>query len=163
MPGQCREWLQGIGELAAIMSAVLSVTQPALYALNRECLLRLSERPELRDHLSAWGFAFNAVTVVSNRLSPNHRDRKSGRPEYCDVLMSLGGDAETVLDLVTLGIRCRYSSGSAAVFSGNVILHGVSESVNDRVCIAGYTCPAVHCSVGVGATTWVTLDELIDK
>jgi hypothetical protein len=144
------------------MSAVLSVTQPALYALNRESLLRLSNSPELKDHVAVWGFAFNAITIISNRLSPNHRDRKSGRPEYSDVLVSLGGDAETVLDLVTLGIRCRYSSGSAAVFSGNVILHGASESLSDRVCIAGYTRPAVHCSVGVGATTWATLDELLD-
>jgi hypothetical protein len=146
------------------MSAVLSVTQPELYALNRESLLRLSERgPELKEHVAAWGFAFNAVTVISNRSSPNHRDQKSGRPEYSDVLLSLGGDSETVLELVTLGIRCRYSSGSVAVFSGNVILHAVSESVNDRVCIAGYTRPAVHCSVGLGATSWAKLDELIDK
>lgn len=144
------------------MSAVLSVTQPALYALNRECLLQLSERPELKDHLAVWGFVFNAVSVVSNRSSPTHRDQKSGHPEYSDILVSLGGDAKTVLDLVSLGIRCKYSSGSAAVFSGNVILHGVSDSVNDRVCIAGYTRPAVHCSVGLGAANWVTLAELVD-
>jgi len=145
------------------MSAVLSVTQPELYALNCECLLRLSKLPDLRDYVAAWGFAFNAVSVISNRCSPNHRDRKSGCPEYSDVLLSLGSDPGTVLELSSLSIQCRYSLGSVAVFSGNAILHGASTSDNERVCIAGYSRPAIHVNVGVGATGWATLNDLLDK
>ncbi|KAI0280656.1 hypothetical protein BC826DRAFT_880752, partial [Russula brevipes] len=59
-----------------------------------------------------------------------------------------------VLELYSLGIRCRYPPGSMAIFSSNVILHGVSESMRERVCIAGYTRPALHCSAGVGAADW---------
>jgi hypothetical protein len=149
--------------MAAIMSAVLSVVQPDLYKLNRESLLRLSRREGLQELIAPWAFAFNAVSVISNRSSPAHRDRKSGSKEYSDVLVSLGGDTGTVLELYSLGIRCWYPPGSMAIFSRNSILHGVSESVEERICIAGYTRPPVHRSVGLGATDWVTLRTLIGE
>ena len=162
-PESCRRWVKDSGKIAAIMSAVLSVVQPDLYALNRECLLRLSEREDLRDFIAPWGFTFNAVSVISNRSSPAHRDGRSGGAQYSDVLVSLGGDTGTVLELYSLGIRCRYPSGSMAIFSGHTILHGVSDSVTERVCIAGYSRPAVLRSTKLGAPKWVTLIELIDQ
>jgi hypothetical protein len=54
------------------MSAILSVTQPALYELNHECLLQLSQESDLREYVAAWGFAFNAVSVISNQSTPPH-------------------------------------------------------------------------------------------
>ncbi|KAI0281322.1 hypothetical protein BC826DRAFT_1111483 [Russula brevipes] len=105
-PESCQCWVKDSGRIAAIMSAVLSVVQPDLYALNRECLLRLSEREDLREFIALWGFTFNAVSVISNRSSPAHRDGRSGGAQYSDVLVSLGGDAGTVLELYSLGIRC---------------------------------------------------------
>lgn len=164
IPGTCQCWVQDIRELAVIMSAVLSVVQPDLYKLNRESLLRLSQRDEdLYKFITPWAFAFNAVSVISNRSSPAHRDRKSGSKENSDVLVSLGGDSGTVLELYSLGIRCRYPPGSMAIFSGNSILHGVSESVEERICIAGYTRPPVHRSVQLGAADWVTLKALMEE
>jgi hypothetical protein len=149
-------------KIAAIMSAVLSVVQPDLYALNRECLLRLSQRDKLlREFVTPWGFTFHAVSVISNRSSPAHRDGRSGGPQYSDVLVSLGGDRGTVLELYSLGIRCRYPSGSMAIFSGHTILHGVSDSVKERVCIAGYSRPAVLRSTSLGTPNWATLNTLI--
>ncbi|KAI0281904.1 hypothetical protein BC826DRAFT_1111104 [Russula brevipes] len=59
-PESCQRWVKDSGRIAAIMSAVLSVVQPDLYALNRECLLRLSEREDLREFIAPWGFTFNA-------------------------------------------------------------------------------------------------------
>jgi hypothetical protein len=150
-------------EIAAIMSAVLSVVQPDLYALNRECLLRLSRRDGLRKFIAPWGFTFNATSVISNRSSPAHRDGRSGGPQYSDVLVTLGGDTGTVLELYSLGIRCRYPSGSMAIFSGHTILHGVSESVTDRVCIAGYSRPALLLSSRLGTPNWATLNKLIKR
>jgi len=164
IPGKCQRWVQGIGEIAAIMSAALSVVQPDLYKLNHESLLRLSKRSDgLREFITPWPFAFNAVSIISNRSSPAHRDRKSGSKEYSDVLVSLGGDSGTVLELYSLGIRCRYPPGSMAIFSGNAILHGVSDSIEERICIAGYTRPPVHCSVDLGTADWVTLRTLIGE
>jgi hypothetical protein len=161
---QCQSWVQGIAEIAAIMSAVLSVVQPDLYKLNRESLLRLAQREDgLRKFIAPWAFAFNAVSIISNRSSPAHRDRKSGSKEDSDVLVSLGGDSGTVLELYSLGIRCRYPPGSMAIFSGNTLLHGVSESVEERICIAGYTRPPVHRRVNLGAADWVTLRTLVGE
>ncbi|KAI0281503.1 hypothetical protein BC826DRAFT_1141459 [Russula brevipes] len=82
IPDNCQRWVRSSQDIAAIMSAVLSVVQPELYRLNRECLVRLSQREGLRTFISAWGFAFNAVSVISNRSSPAHRDRKSGATEF---------------------------------------------------------------------------------
>jgi hypothetical protein len=149
--------------IAAIMSAVLSVVQPDLYALNRECLLRLSQREGLLEFIVPWGFTFNAISVISNRSSPAHRDGRSGGPQYSDVLVSLGGDDGTVLELYSLGIRCRYPSGSMAIFSGHTILHGVSNSVTERVCIAGYSRPALLRSTKLGAPNWATLNTLVNE
>ena len=161
VPESCQRWVKDIGKVAAIMSAVLSVVQPDLYALNRECLLRLSLRPGLRKFIAPWGFTFHAVSVISNRTSPAHRDGRSGGPQYSDVLVSLGGDTGTVLELYSLGIRCRYPSGSMAIFSGHTILHGVSNSVEERVCIAGYSRPALLRSTQLGTPNWATLNQLI--
>ena len=105
IPGTCQRWVQGIGEIAAIMSAVLSVVQPDLYRLNRESLVRLSRRDDgLREFIALWAFAFNAVSIISNQSSPAHRDRRSRSKECLDVLVSLGGDSGTVLELYSLGI-----------------------------------------------------------
>ncbi|KAI0277264.1 hypothetical protein BC826DRAFT_976659 [Russula brevipes] len=71
----------------------------------------LSEREDLREFIAPWGFTFNAVSVISNRSSPAHRDGRSGGAQYSDVLVSLGGDAGTVLELYSLGIRGSVSPG----------------------------------------------------
>jgi hypothetical protein len=163
IPGQCQSWVQGIRDLVAIMSAILSIVQPDLYQLNYESLLRLSTHDGLREFITPWAFAFNAVSVISNQSSPMHRDQKSGAKEYSDVLVSLGGDSGTVLELYSLGIQCRYPPGSMAIFSGNTILHIISESNKEWICIAGYTRLPVHCSMGLGTTDWVTLRLLIGK
>ena len=154
-------WARDQIDLGIIMSSILAIAQPDLYKLGRESLMRLGGRPRVRPYMKDWPFAFNVLSLIANRASPFHRDRRSGKPEYSDVLLSLGGDASTVLELPTVGIRCRYGPGSVAVFSGNLVLHGVSACKGERLCIAGYHRPALHHAVNVGATDWNTVQNII--
>jgi hypothetical protein len=158
---KAQSWVRQMGESAALLSAVLAITQPDLYRLNQECLIRLSKTPELEARIREWGFAFNVVSVVLNRASPNHRDSNSGGSELFDVLCSIGGCSCTMLELPGLGVRCQYDSGSVAVFSGNLHLHSVSASEKERLCIACYVRQPVHAHVNLGTPGPVKFANLL--
>ena len=125
-------------ETGCLMSIALALIHPEQYALTRasiECMTRIRHvGPRARE----WGFGFNVLTVVANRMSVLHRDRLSGGHLFLDCLLSVGGDEGTVLELPGLGIRAQYASGTMALFSGNTHLHGVSKSNAERVCFAAY-------------------------
>jgi hypothetical protein len=156
-------WVRSMAETAALLSAALVIVNPSLYELNRESLIRLSYIPELEARIKEWGFAFNAVSVISNRASPVHRDNKSGGWEYPDVICSVGGGPRTVLEMPGLGVRCLYSPGSVAIFSGNLHLHSVSDSEHERLCIACYTRQPVHAHVNLGTPGFPKVADVLPK
>ena len=127
------------------------LTHPEQYAVTRGSLEKLSRIDHICDRIREWAFGFNVVTVVANRESLTHRDKRSGGFEYFDQLLTVGGDAETVLELPGLGVRFQYTSGSIVMFSGNTHLHGVSYSQRERVCFASYARQSVHKQLGIGS------------
>ncbi|VDB91630.1 unnamed protein product [Peniophora sp. CBMAI 1063] len=131
-------------ETGLLVSTALVLTHPEQYALTRASLERLSTIDHISERLLEWSFSFNVVTVIANRQAPFHRDRSSGGSEWMEVLLTVGGDAETVLELPGIGARFQYRSGTMALFAGYTHLHGVSESCAERVCIASYARPSVQ-------------------
>ena len=158
MKSACTErWLQEMRECAAAISAILAVTHPQLFDAGCETLTHLPKQyPDLADFIEKWPFVFTAVTLISNRESPLHRDTKSSSDLWMDILASIGGDG-AVLELASYGVRARWNSGSVAAFCGCKVLHGVSRTSAERLCIACYMKDAVHERAGVMRPGWPVL------
>ncbi|KZV59639.1 hypothetical protein PENSPDRAFT_694969 [Peniophora sp. CONT] len=142
---QAREWVTSNVFYAALMSAALAITNPEQYALARECLILLAKRSTvLEDALRVWPFGFTSVAAVSNRSAGRHRDRRSGKNKIYDVMGTIGGDRDVLIQFKGLGFTGRYDSGSLVVVPCHTHLHSVSESpVAERVAFAGFMKPTV--------------------
>ena len=159
-----KQWLLDLQEEFAILSAILAVAQPELYAVAREALVRLGRKhPELEQYLKVWSLMFNVISLIGNRESPGHRDQASSRPDWYDLLVSIGGGEDTVMEIASLSIRCKWPSGSVCMFSGRSLLHGVSESDWERLCIACYMRQPVLHAMGVSHPEWPYFDEIVSN
>ncbi|KZV68685.1 hypothetical protein PENSPDRAFT_582110, partial [Peniophora sp. CONT] len=136
-------WLGANLESGILLSIALAIAHPAQYRETRRALGYLAASPEFKEHMENWTFMFNVVTLICNRMTPGHRDRASGGRDFYDLLLTIGGDARTILKLPGLGLRLQYDSGTAAIFSGHQHLHEVSGFVEERACLACYARPAV--------------------
>ena len=141
---EVRNWLEQVAEDAALLSAFLAVIQPQLYIAGIRCLTSLSTDPELSDSIGRWGFVYNSAAVIANRCTPFHRDGQSSRADWLDVICSIGGSYDTMLELHSVGIRCQWPGGSVGLFPGRSEIHGVSQSADERLCIALYMLAKVH-------------------
>ncbi|VDB98979.1 unnamed protein product [Peniophora sp. CBMAI 1063] len=136
-------WLAANIETGLLLSTALAIAHPAQYRETRQALGYLASLPEFNRHMQQWTFAFNAVTLICNRLTPLHRDRASGGAGFYDLLLSIGGGPRTILSLPGLGIRVQYDSGTVAMFSGHQHTHEVWGFEEERACIACYARPPV--------------------
>lgn len=151
-------------ELGGLLSLGIAIPSPEQYALSRECLLRLAaRRPELATVVRVWPFASSAVSVISNRCAPWHRDVASGRggSRFYDGVTTFGGDEGVSMDLKGLGVCCQYSSGTTLTFSGHMHIHGVPDSLKDRICIAIYARRSVHAAMDLAPPRPVMLSSLL--
>jgi hypothetical protein len=141
-------------ETSALLSAILRVIHPALYECGRETIQRLHGHPELHPALEKWPSVFNAITILSNRETPLHRDNYS-RPEWYDILTSVGPYQNAVLDFPGVGLKLAYDSGTVVGFSGKVLRHGVRKCEGERVCLAYYMRDKVHERMGTEVAQWM--------
>ena len=131
-------------ETGLLMSVAIALAHPEQYALTRASLEKLASLRHICQFIDGWAFAFNVLTIVVNREAWLHRDKMSGALALLDMLLNIGGDPGTVLELPGVGVRLQYDSGTAAIFSGHTHIHGVSRSTEERVCFAAYVRPSVH-------------------
>lgn len=141
-------------ESSALFSAILSVIHPGLYHSGRATILRLTEQTDLHPALVLWPSVFNAVTVLSNRSTPFHRDNKS-RAAWYDLLATFGRYRGAVMELPGVGLKLSYGPGSVLGMAGKVIRHGVSDCQGDRVCLAYYMRDKVHERMETEAASWM--------
>ena len=88
--------MENAKESLVLIGAIMSIVQPELYHTGHQALEKLFNEPglvgkhiELLDALEAWWIPFSAMTVVSNRETPLHRDM-GGRVDWSDMLIALG-------------------------------------------------------------------------
>lgn len=148
-------------DCALILSATLAIAHPEQFQLSLRCLENLGNMAQFADLAEQWAFAFTAVSVVSNRWTPEHRDNGSGGYGILDVLLSIGGCLRTVLELPGLGLRFIYDSGTVVLFSGHVHLHTVSPSERERMCIACYARKAIYHKFGLDLPSSTTVNGLL--
>ena len=131
------DWLDAISESNAILSAILAVIHPTLYDAGWQTTERLRKTPEIgpQDILSRWASVFSGVSVISNRISPPHRDGSS-RLHWYDLLVTLGSYRNCKLELPGIKLSLEYGPGTVVGISGSVLEHKVPKFEGDRVCYA---------------------------
>lgn len=110
---------------------------------------------DIAECLLHWGSVFSGLNVIVNRRTPPHRDTGT-LAEWYDLLVTIGGDKDTEMELVNLGVVLGYRSGCLALFSGASILHTVAETVADRICIAYYMKRVILDRFNIKLPSWMT-------
>lgn len=116
--------------------------------------LRVSE-PTM-DIAKQWQSVYTGIAIISNRVTPGHRDRK-GKPEWFDLLMNYAAaDAKPKLLIHDLGLELEYSSGTVVGLCGMIFEHEVkSWGDGDRVCYAHFMRESVRNRLGARDPGWV--------
>ena len=150
------EWLDAISESNAIFSAILAVIHPNLYEAGWKTTKHLRDTPEIGSPhvLSRWASVFSGVSVISNRITPPHRDLSS-RHNWYDILATSGTYQDCHLELPGLGITLEYGPGTVVGLSGKALEHVVPSFVGDRVCYAYFMRDNVHEWARVAGSDWM--------
>lgn len=156
--GGCRLWLDQMRPYNFLINGILGVVHPHLYKAGMDVYREMQTLPEVAEASRHWGSVFTAIGIVSNRQSPLHRDTGT-RAAWYDILTSVGGDAESVMEWPSLGLRLQYRSGTTVVFSGYTLTHSVPLSAEDRFCIAYYMKENVHARFGIEGAGWMKADH----
>jgi hypothetical protein len=153
-------WLVKSKEAFLLVGGILSIIQPELYKLGIQALERLLNNPtvckepaELVKILQLWYSPFSAVSVISNRSTPLHRDI-GGRPQWLDLLIAVGEYKHGRFELPGIGLTLKYDPGTAVAFSGKIFRHG-AHCVGDRACIAFYMRDNVLDRLGLPVGKWL--------
>jgi hypothetical protein len=146
-------------ESSALIGGILSIVHPKLYEAGKEAIVYLDEHPDMADRperlrqlLQLWSAPFHGLSVISNRVTPVHRDSNGGK-KWMDILVALGDYTEGFLELPGVGIRFEYLPGTVVAISGRVIAHS-AECDGDRACIAYYMREKVQARLGLSQPDW---------
>ncbi len=151
------EWRTKIADTGLLVSAILAVIHPDLYTAGHETLQSLRRNSALRPAINAWPSVFNAISIISNRNCVAHRDGNT-RSQWYDALVTIGapnGDEDVTLDLMCVGVKAKYTSGSFMAMSGRLIRHTVSDCEQQRLCYAFTMKDSIHNAAGVKAAPWM--------
>lgn len=110
-----------------------------------------------------WQSVYSGISVISNRISPAHRDL-SGRLEWYDTLANYYNGASTpLLSIKDLGLTLEYSSGTVAAFCGTVLEHEVKPwGDGDRICYAHFMRENARERLKVPPAGWATQNSYSD-
>ena len=139
----------------AILSGILSIVHPAQYEMGMKIHTSLEARGQSPDVISHWPSAQTAISIISNRETPFHRDEK-GRMQWYDLLSSIGQYTKAPLYLSPLNIRFDNTPGSVCAFSGMALRHGVRKCAESRISIASYLRDDVREGEKIAAADWMT-------
>ena len=153
-----RDWLRAIQETSLLLSSIVRIIHPNLFWMGLEAMKKMQDLEDLQEALELWTSIFNGVQVISNRETPIHRDFQS-RPEWYDLLVTVGPYKDTVFELPGIGIRFAYNSSTVIGLSGKVLRHGVTETEGERICLAYYMRENVQRRLGTNLASWNTWDS----
>jgi hypothetical protein len=153
-----RDWLKAVAETSLLLSSIVRIMHPKLFEMGLEAIEKLQDMEDLQEVLKLWTSIFNGVQIISNRETPIHRDFQT-RPEWYDLLVTVGPYKNTLFELPGVGIRFVYNSGTIMGLSGKVLRHGVTEAVGERICVAYYMRENIHRRLGTCFAGWNTWDS----
>src|SRR5580704_13886868 len=105
-------WLAGMDGSETLFNAITSLTHQALYTAGLKAKEKLGHPDQLlrvntHDNVPLWPSVYTGVGVITNRVTPPHRD-KGGCPQWYDLLVSSGTHSQATLDVVEIPTRFAY-------------------------------------------------------
>lgn len=156
LPRGGSRWLNATKAVERFLNLTLSIIHPDLFKSGALILQKLRALETTKDVASEWESVYTGIQIISNRITPAHRDTK-GRPEWFDLLASLTGGGSIPHFLVKdLGLDFEYSSGTVVGLCGAAFEHEVQAwGGGDRVCYAHFMREAVRERLEVSPAGWV--------
>ena len=156
------EWLEKHLEVSAMLGGILSIMHPQQYQQGINNLKYLASHPKLLidasllDYiLELWSAPFTAITVISNRDTPRHRD--VGAAHSCfDLVLTVGAARHVWFSVPGLGIDFAYNNGTVVGLSSRALVHGV-HSHGERVCFVYHTKEVVSRTLGSDTLPWANV------
>ena len=132
------EFLVELKDHGQVMDAILSIVHPELYSVaQRSFEISKLENPE-SSAVFAWPCCFSGMSVICNRLTPKHKDRRTDRFWY-DFLTSAGHHKKAALKAAGIGYSFDYAPGTMVALCAADIFHEVDLWYGfDRICIASF-------------------------
>ncbi|KLO06807.1 hypothetical protein SCHPADRAFT_985452, partial [Schizopora paradoxa] len=158
-------WLSHLEAFEILLNHVLSLTAPTQHKAGMEAqeMIRQDKKQVLSDAakttMDNWPSVFTGISVISNRITPPHRDR-GGSPQDFDLLASTGTHTRAAIHIEDAGLTFGYQPGVVVLLLGRLIQHAVpSWKGGERVCYAHFTRGAVLDRYSKINRPWVTLND----
>ncbi|EIW75449.1 hypothetical protein CONPUDRAFT_65902 [Coniophora puteana RWD-64-598 SS2] len=146
-------WVAASRDVFALISAILSIVHPEQYRQGILCMKAMAQKPGVGPFASLWASAFNAATIIANRETLFHWDRR-GRHWWFDILATCGKYTDGQFSLPATGIDFHYRPGTVVPFCGNVLCHAVPHCIGERICLAFYMRDVLHRIAKTGDGSW---------
>jgi hypothetical protein len=150
-----------------LLNAVAALTHRSLYRAGHESITKLKQPESLgikvktHDHVQSWNSAFSGITVISNRITPRHRDTGGSFPWY-DLLLSSGTHQDAYLHLNDIRAKLSYLPGTAILVCGKILSHSLPEWRNgERICLAHWMRNEVHHRLGIYYPEWCKFSSYV--
>src|ERR1700733_9931110 len=158
------EFINAIRDAEAVLDCVTALVCPELHSISACAIKKLKAGEELfkwHENVIDWPCVFSGIEVISNRITPFHRDPKAA-PTMYDFLVSAGTHEEAWLDLPDVNARLSYNPGAVVAICGRVLRHGVESWLGgERVCIAHFIRDAVHELLKLSYPDWVMSSQYV--
>jgi hypothetical protein len=155
-----RPWLTAMTSVNFLLNAILAITHRRLYLAGYEATDQLMHPENLdieiqtHENVQLWNSVFSGLAVISNRISPRHRD-SGGCPSWYDLLLSAGTHTSAFLELNDIGTRLSYKPGTVDLICGKILSHSLSKwGGGERICIAAFMREVVHDRLDVYDPNW---------
>jgi len=162
---EAQKWLEEISDTSALMGGLTALINPEVYRAGMECLEAISLNPEmiaknddLLKILSYWTSPYLAISLISNRNSPLHRDNGGGYSTM-DLLVTLGKYRQGWFHVPGLGYNLSYNSGTVIGICGRVVRHGATAE-GERLVLAQYLKANMLRELGIKEPDWVNSSVL---
>jgi len=157
---EAQEWTKEMSDISALIGGLTALINPEVYRAGMECLDAITLNPELIaknvdlcDILAFWTSPYLAVSLISNRNTPLHRDNGGGYPTM-DLLITVGKYRRGWFNVPSLGYNLRYNSGTVIGICGRVVRHGAIAE-GERLVWAHYLKANVLQELGIKEPYWV--------
>lgn len=155
-------WSDQTKEVMALLSSALRVMNPGQYHAMRRVHDTITRANHCVDSLQRWAAtAFSAVSIISNRRTPFHRDPQTYLRCY-DLLVSVGEYQNAPIVLDGLNIQIQNNPGTIVAVPGKTIRHGVPRCAGPRVCYALYARESLFKRFKVRLPPWMEQDIYSD-
>lgn len=153
---EAANWMEKSHDFETFLNLTLSLINPDLFQTGLESLRKLQLLESAKEVAEEWQSVYTGIAIITNRITPPHRDSK-GRPEWYDLLLNYceSGAASRLL-ISDLGLDLDYRSGTVVGLCGSILQHEVrSWGDGDRICYAHFMREAVRKRLEIPPAGWV--------